>query len=781
MKKRIISLILVVAMMFLTLTGCAFNYAKDDMSKYTTFKTDAFLKALQELKITDGDFGTDEEARKAKVQDAIAAAILKVTDATDKKFAGKVDNFDSLAFCYFAMDEEGHIFYTSKMDASKPTSIQLGLSTLDGLNKAVADKVITVEDLAEYIYVTSSLSLVGDGDAVSISYVKSHTEGEGEAAKTVTDETVDNKYVIIDAKNAFHALLIGAQVGVDLGSFTVEESKTEGEGENAVTTTTEYTYSDVKIESVAKDNSTAKVADGDIVFVSYTKTYETWEGFELPEDSNGKIDADGNYSETVTYGYLYVQKDAEPEQTEGEETPEKVVTFAGSLVDKTVGSTTSSIKVKEEVAEGHNVDVTYKNVKVHWTLESESEAIEVKYTPYEEALKEDKSNKKVEKDIYGKEVTLNGVELTYAVFPVYYLDVENTSAELILREFYSTVASTETIEHDENEEHDHDAMTEYVFDTLNDKEYKNGDKTLEALVKELVELYKTHTTEDEDVTDALKALNTAQSNRAKYTGKSDSEIANLDKKITDAHKTYADAKVKLAATEKKVDEKIAAILGCKKGETSVEAGLVADYEKYQYDTLEAAYKSDLKNKLAKEIIALAKANITYDKLPKRAVKDAKKAILNTYKNKFYEGNYTTSTSSSTSNTATETNYKHYNGDFDKYLIDQFKASSMSDVEAAIQKEAEETVQEILLIYVLVEAVGENEVKLTKEEKKNLKQNLKNTALLYQQYGLAFSYNEDDYLHAEQFDKVMNYLLEEKDTEGNVVEYKHIKYTATTSK
>ena len=62
------------------------------------------------------------------------------------------------------------------------------------------------------------------------------------------------------------------------------------------------------------------------------------------------------------------------------------------------------------------------------------------------------------------------------------------------------------------------------------------------------------------------------------------------------------------------------------------------------------------------------------------------------------------------------------------------------------------------------------------EKKDIKKNLENTALLYQQYGLSFSYNVDDSYHAEQFDKVMNYLLEEKETEGNVVEYEHVKYT-----
>ena len=61
-------------------------------------------------------------------------------------------------------------------------------------------------------------------------------------------------------------------------------------------------------------------------------------------------------------------------------------------------------------------------------------------------------------------------------------------------------------------------------------------------------------------------------------------------------------------------------------------------------------------------------------------------------------------------------------------------------------------------------------------KKTIKKNLENTALLYQQYGLSFSYNLDDSYHAGQFDKVMNFLLEveesEDDTTNDVV-YKHI--------
>ena len=770
MKKRIISLILVVAMAFLTLTGCAYNYAKDDMSKYATLDYQKFYDALQALVIEDGTFGTEDEGengRKVKVQDAIAAAILKVTDAADKVFAGKVEKYDALYFCYYATDADGNVFYASKMDESKPTNIQVGLSSLEDLNKAISDGVLTVEDIASHIYSTSAASVVGKGDVLSISYVKTW----GEDGK----ETKSNAYFVVGDNNAFAEALIGAQVGVTLDEIKVTEKIDEND--------VECTYTDVKVESIVKDNSTVKVADGDKVYLTYTYTFKATKNeetneFEVPEGfDKTKIDAEGNYKATVSYELNTIV--ADPENATAEQK-----TFLGQLVGKTAGSTTSSISVKnggkfDSALEG--VEVKFTNVKVNWIVNSDTEGFEVKYTPYEEEYDEEKKNEKTETNVYGEKIRLNAKELTYHIFPVYYLDVADVSAELIIREFYSTVASTEVAEHDETEEgHDHEALTSYVFDTLNDKEFKNGDKTLADLVKELVTLNSTLTTKEKTLTDALKALSTAQSNLAKDDGKSDTETSSLNTKLQNAEKAYATAKSDVEKAEKDVEEKITAILACKKGETGIEAGIVADYETYHYDTLEEAYKSDIKTKLATKVIEYLNKNTTFGgELPKKAVKNAYKAIMNTYKNDFYEGDY--KSSSTSTSTSTETNYKHYNGDFDSYLLDKVVSNkgTMEDVEKSIQAEAEQTVKDIILIYVFTEAVENKwstELSLTKDEKKEIKKNLENTALLYQQYGLSFSYNVEDSYHAEQFDKAMNYLLEEKETEGNAVEYEHIKYS-----
>ena len=766
MKKRIISLILVVAMAFLTLTGCAYNYAKDDMSKYATLDYQKFYDALQALVITDGDFGTNEEDRAVKVQDAIAQAILKVTDTTEKVFAGNVEKYDALYFCYYATDAEGNVFYASKMDETKPTNIQIGLTTLEGLNKAIS-AAIPAEDIANYIYSTSSANVVGKGDVISLSYTK--TWKEGEETKT---ETKSNTYFTVGENDKLAEALIGKQVGVAYNGIEITEGDYAG------------TYTDVKVESIVKDNSTIKVADGDVAYLTYTITFDAkgWyneetKKYELPEGYDAaNVDSDGNYKATVSYEKNTIKADAADATAETK-------TLLGQLVDKSVGSTTSSITVKNVQIGDKTIEVKYTNVKVNWIVNSTTEGFTVNYTPYDEELKEDNSNKKTETNVEGEKITLNKVELTYHIFPIYYLNVKDVNAELIIREFYSTVASTQTKEHEHTDD-DHEHETEYVFDTLNDTEFKNGDKTLADLVKELVTLYSTLTTKEKTLTDALKALSTAQSNLAKDTGTSDSDTASLKTKLQNAETAYLTAKKEADEAQTKVDEMITKILACKKGETTINEGIVKDYTDYQYDTLETSYKSDIKNKLAKEIITYLNKNVTFkNELPKKAVKNAYNAIMNTYKNDFYEGNYTSSSSSSSTSTSTstETNYKHYNGDFNAYLIDKLaKNGTMNDVKAKIQEQAEKTVKDIIIIYIFADAVEEKwdaDITLTKAEKKEIKKNLENTALLYQQYGLTFSYNVEDSYNAEQFDKAMNYLLEEKENEEtNEVKYNHVVYT-----
>ena len=823
MKKRIISLILVVALSILTLTGCAFNYTKG--VEYAEFDTSIFKTALQNLVITDGDFGTDETKRNEKVLDAIAVALLGKTTANDKKFEGTIGKYDSVYYAYMAKDADGNIFYADKMleqsDATKMSNVQLGLSTNNELNKAIA-AVLEGKNIQDYIYSTSSAKAVGEGDAISISYfVEWNENGTGER-KT---DTVWNEYHVVGGNDALAFALIGTKVGETKGSVTVEANP-------SVQDSVEKRYSNIKVESIVKDNSVQTVEDQDNVFVSYTISLNVsqWKNddntYTLPAELE-KMEhdiANDVFTATVKYETVVAQKYTDDDyKVEGEgDTATKTLKeeskrFTGEIVGKEAGSTTTSLVIKNGVIDGKTVEITYKNVKIDWIVNDVNQPLEVKYTPYTEELngtESEATNKKQLTNIYGKKITLNQVELTYYIFPIYYVDVADVTSEdataianaatVLLNKFYSAINSTETAEHDHTEE-PHEHTTEYVFESLNkDKdgnEYKytyvkpegaeedadakaDDGKTLATLVGELVTLYTAHTEKDKALTTALSNLTTAQSNYAKEATKDSTEqneatLAELLTKRQNAETAYNTAKYAEQEAIGKVNVKVARILECKKGEATPASALIEDYKTYQYDTLEATYEEAIKTNLATAILKYLQTNVKFDdnNLPKKAVKQAYKAIMNTYKYNFYEGK-TDSTS----------NYTLYNGDFNAYLIKTLGVDSVEAAKEVVMKEARQTVKDIIIIYVFTEAVEEiyadADVTLTKAEKKEIKKNIEYTANLYEQYyGISYEYNLDDSYHAAQFDKVMNFLLETKDAtdeNDNKVYYKNILYTTSTA-
>ncbi len=818
MKKRIISLILVVATMFLALTSCSYNYAKDDMTKYATLDAAAFADALTKLVIADGDFGRDEDVRKQKVQDAIASAILKLADDDDKRFDGKMEKYDALYYCYYAtavVDGEEHIFFANQMDESKVANLQLGLISLKDLDKAISEAILGKEgedgafvdgvykdvDIKDYLYATSTSKTVADGDYVAISYEKVKLNDDGTEDISVKPISADNLYARISKDDPFYSQLIGARVGTELGDFEATEKVTVNETETNV----KYSYRDVKINSIVKDAETQKTVEGDVIYVTYTKSFKVWEGFdeaafETTAGDHGALNKDGTAYEykKVSYERIVVGK-----KDEGD-----AKTFLGQLSDKSLGGSGTSISAKETI-DGHEVDVTYASTIVNWIVNSETdlaEGIKVDYKLYDEALNDKKDNKKTQTDVYGEVVTLNDVTLTYHIFPMYVMDTKELTAEVVVRDFYTTLASTQTKDHEHTED-DHEHETEFVFATLNDKEYKNGDQILADLIeklddekgdaKDLVSLFKTKSEKDTAVTTALKALTTAQQNLAGEESKSSpdtTKVTNYKKALTDAVNAYNTAVSAANEAEEAVEKQIKLILEAKKGETSVQEALVKDYETYQYDTLETAYESELKDNLAAAIFDYAKANTKYvddAKLPKRAIKDAYKSILNTYKYDFYEGTYSSGTSSST--TSSETNYKHYNGDFDSYLIAKInselksgenKITTIDQAEDWLNAKAIESVKNIILVYTItnaMEAKG-HDVKLTKDEIKAIKKNYSDMEAYYKQlkqYGLSIP-SVDATTHAEQFDKVFDYLLEidedaKDDADALKVLYKNIKY------
>lgn len=792
--KRIISLILVLATAFLMLTGCSFRYSKKDMSKYAEFDATAFKNALQALSITYGDFIADDTVRDPKVNDAVAQALLKATEAT-KKYNGVLANYDSVYFCYYATDAQGNVFYAGKLDESKATSLQLGLSTLDGLNKAFADNLLG-KNLGSNTYTTSATNFVKYGDVVSVSYYASWDDDNNADTPDKT-EVVWNQYVEVTEIDPFAKALVEnrAKVGDEIpNQFTA----TVKDG----TVDIVKNYSNVKIESLVKGGTDRadKVADGDTVYVSYVMSFKAEKFFDgekyvLPAEFDGmdwKIVGD-KVQITVSYEKLTALKAAEGTLLDA-------MTFENQLVGKTAGSTTSSIKEVGALTVGEDkVDIEYSNVKVHWITKNVGNEFTFTYTPYPDAYVEADKNEKTEKNVYGKAIRLNEVELTYHVFPVYFIDVvdfTNTeeataTADLLLTKLYSVVAATKVQDHEHEEGDDHEHVTEFVFKTLNDTNFKKGDKTLATLIEELSPLATTHKDKTTALTTALTALSTAQKNLASTTYAKDSdEWKALKTALENAETAYITAKTAEQAALATFEEKVGEVLQCTNGTDSVTTKLVEDYKTYQYDTLDTAFRADVKDKLSTEIIKVLKSCVTFgDNLPKKAVKEAYNDIMDSYQYDFYEGKYsaTGSTSSSTStSTSTETNYAHYEGSFNRYLIDKVISGNggMKEVKAAIQAKAEAAVKEIMYIYIftqMVEEAWETDLALTKEEKKNIELNLEYQAYQIQMYyGVNYEYDLDSAFHGSQFDKVMEFLLtstESKNDKGVEVDvFTNITYT-----
>ena len=649
MKKRIISLLLVTVMAVLALASCAYSYEKDNMANYATFDKDAFFTALTDasLKITDGDFGTDENKRKEQVSDAIFAALAKAADTDDKKKEGAAGKHDLFYYCYYATvtDDAGkeHVLYASKMNPSSPTNFQLGLFSLEGLDLEIA-KAIDGKDVKDFIY----------------------------------------------------------------------SAKTAESGKLNVT------------------------AEGDVVYVSYTKEYSQ---LAFNEDGTPTLGDDGNQiteTKKVTVSYERVTVGG----AEG--------TFGHKLLGLEVGKT-NTFELTNPNLDSADKKESYSNVKVELIVEGGSEIASVVQKPY--------TTDKTEKNVYGDSVQLKDKDITYHVFPVYFIDVEDElTASVVVDKFYTELAA-----HTDEE----DGSKTYKFDAVQNGGYKNGEKTLADLVTELADLRV-------KLSDAEKALESAEK-----------VVADAGDKKTEAQENaVTEAKTKLTEAETNVDAKEAEILAATSAtaELSLADALVADMEKYQYNTLLDEYKSTVKQSLAKEIFALAKAKITFKTeengtpiLPWDAVHAAYDRIENGHKYDFYEGSYSgSSSSSSTGSSNTESNYKHYEGDFDEFLkVEYFgaegaKTATMQDVYNKIGAAAEESVRGVITMYVLREALEEKystDLAVTDEQIDEFKET-------YLYYLFGNSMEESDYVTALLCDNIFDYLLTETEEDNYVADEKY---------
>lgn len=285
MKTRIISLILVLVMAVLALAGCAYNYAADDMSKYVTLDEENFKKKLQELKIDDADFGTDETKRWDKVWDTIYTSLATEFKGNDKVTLGKPGAYDTFFYCYYATyvkDGKEITVFSKKMNTSSPSSFQLGLSSLEGLNKLIADKVKDLELTKDNVYTvdTSSATKAALGNMVAVSYKEVYNEPDGKGGSSKTTNTVTNMIVTLPSALPAQGVeptildkLVGLNVGGEKKSFDIYrdingDGTIDKEGDDAE----KVEYTSVQVDWVIKSGVNEHGESG--ITVS-DKTYTT--------------------------------------------------------------------------------------------------------------------------------------------------------------------------------------------------------------------------------------------------------------------------------------------------------------------------------------------------------------------------------------------------------------------------------------------------------------------------------------------------------------------------
>ena len=257
MKKRIISLILTVALLVLTLVGCGYNYTKDDLSKYASFDKASFEADLAKLIIEDGDFTTNEETRAKRVLDAVYKALADKADTTKTVTVGVAGDHDLLYYCYYitaTIDGKEVMFVGDEMTPSKAKKVQLGLQFPTDLEAAIIEAATNL-DLTDKAYsqvnaddaTTEDVneSKAKEGQFAYISYKYSYKEITDGVEKT-KEVTVTKERVVLDKNNPVHAALLkdGETIGLPAADF-VDNKGTEDEADDV-------SYKDATINWVEK-------------------------------------------------------------------------------------------------------------------------------------------------------------------------------------------------------------------------------------------------------------------------------------------------------------------------------------------------------------------------------------------------------------------------------------------------------------------------------------------------------------------------------------------------
>ena len=282
-------------------------------------------------------------------------------------------------------------------------------------------------------------------------------------------------------------------------------------------------------------------------------------------------------------------------------------TFAGYLVGKNVATTLTD----KTIGEGETAE-KYTGIKINWMVESGS-GVEVVFentvdendkpvinNPFTTTTSQ-KSDDGVTKNLK------DAKKVVYHIYPVARQEIPELTEETGKLVFTTLLG---------------DAIAPSSLPSLSKADYKytDGDKTV--TIKSVIE----------DLAAKYKALSDA---KTAY----DKSPANADLK-----KEWEDAKAEVA--DEKLDEYWNKMVKCAEAkEDDLSKVLFEEYTESVYDELEQEYNEEIADKVAVAVWKMVQDNVKNVKAPERAVKDAYKHNIESYKYDYYTGNVDGSTAS----------------------------------------------------------------------------------------------------------------------------------------
>ena len=589
---------------------------------------------------------------------------------------------------------------------------------LDYINEALAKKA----DTADKKYTGVAIPSAEDLNNNKIYYCYYVTT-------TAKDKDNNDVAITVYASSMKESGAIGIQVGLsdlDDVSKKVQDAFAGLDFENNVYET--------KTSGTVEENKTA--------YITYTVEYKGAEGTVKETHTNVKVVVADNAEVNGIHNYV-----------------------AQQLKTKSINTTLSDTFVENEADE--NAKRTYSGVKVDWVVEKEGVEKTFAHT-FTETKNVTATN--------GNKYDLKDLELTYHVYPVYYLEVEDLSANAIVKTLStaSTILSNIKAAAEDTETAEEDKV---YFRTLKDcvalleayvelekkvTEAETAKKTAKESEDKLKEAYDKTVTATADAKTALDAAN--DDNRADLQAKYDAAVSNEASAKTaydEAVAATAEKQTALDTAEADADAKLAEVYAAaNKDDKTGEELLVEEYKDMTYDNLLVSYNNEIKMALAKEIWAAMKSSTTGIKTddgvtlyPKKAVKEVYDRLYENYEYTFYTG---------TESTSKQTYYKYYNGRFEEFLKKQTGADSFKSAKDAVWADAEKYVADILVVYAVSNAYDKTlDKKAIKEYKKDPMGDYSSN---------EYYYGETNTIVAYQFDTLLNFFLENTVDEAGEISF-----------